>query len=447
MTDLMKVAIRNVGRNKRRTLITVITIFLGVVVSASTRGLLNGLQAEIRGSLTRKLHGDLQIHKAGYQDSLESNPFKLLIPSDPKTVEGIKASSTYKGHPEVTAVAPRLRIMALVNHQKSQTTTPLMITGIDSEAELAVCPRLATSIISGKMLDSRLEKEGGNAEDEDLGEARGLDSSPSPVTHAVRSEGYHQIMMSPSVMRGMGAEVGDEVVVLFQDKDNMQQALVTKIVSTVDVGMPLMSGRMAWMDLTSLQKTLNITGLSSELALRTTGDRTEDEVKNDLKKALPEDQVLETWLEIAGTFRDALALQNAIFSAILVIVFSIVVAAIVNTSLMTVIERTKEIGTLMALGYRRRHILLLFLGESAVIGATGGFLGMFTAVGLILTLHARGIAVTLPGQAVGTVLYPTITLSFGIFVFLLAVSAAIISAFIPAYRASHMRPVEALASN
>lgn len=445
MTDLMKVAIRNVGRNKRRTLITVITIFLGVVVSASTRGLLNGLQAEIRSSLTRKLHGDLQIHKAGYQDSLESNPFKLLIPSDPKTIESIKGSSAYKGHPEVTAVAPRLRIMALVNHQKSQTTTPLMITGIDSAAELAVCPRLATSILSGKMLDSRLEKEGGNAEDEDLGEAQGLDSAP--VTHAVRAEGYHQIMMSPSVMRGMGAEVGDEVVVLFQDRDNMQQALVTTIVATVDVGMPLMSGRMAWMDLTSLQKTLNISGLSSELALRTTGDRTEDEVKNDLKKALPPDQVLETWLEIAGTFRDALALQNAIFSAILIIVFSIVVAAIVNTSLMTVMERTKEIGTLMALGYRRRHILLLFLGESAVIGATGGLLGMLTAVGLILTLHAQGIAVTLPGQTVGTVLYPIITPGFGIFVFLLAVTAAIVSAFIPAYRASHMRPVEALASN
>ena len=66
--DLIKVAIRNVSRNRRRTFITILTVFLGVVVSTATRGLLNGLQAEIRSNLTRKMHGDLQVHKRGYQD-------------------------------------------------------------------------------------------------------------------------------------------------------------------------------------------------------------------------------------------------------------------------------------------------------------------------------------------------------------------------------------------
>jgi ABC-type lipoprotein release transport system permease subunit len=66
MWDLIRVAIRNVGRNKRRALITMITVFIGVFVSVGIRGLLNGLQEEIQSGLTRKMHGDIQIHQIGY---------------------------------------------------------------------------------------------------------------------------------------------------------------------------------------------------------------------------------------------------------------------------------------------------------------------------------------------------------------------------------------------
>jgi putative ABC transport system permease protein len=422
-----------VGRNKRRTLITILTVFLGVVVCTATRGLLNGLQNEIRSNLTRKIHGDLQIHKRGYQDSLESSPYKMLIPATAPLTD--------------FSFAPRLKIMGLLNHQKSQTTTPVMITGIDSQSEDQVCPRLKEAVQQGSMLDSTKEVAAPTITvDDELSEASGLDAVEQSPAKQIKAQGYHQIMVTPSLQRGMGAEVGDELIVLIADRDNMQQALVATLVGVVDLATPGSAPRMAWMDLSSLQRTLNVTGQASEIALRIPDHAQTQDMQKMVASKLPSDQVVETWLELGGFLRDAMALQDIIFSAVVAIMFAIVVAAIVNTSLMTVMERTREIGTLMALGYRRKHILFLFLVESAFIGGMGGILGLIVGGMLLTILNVHGIVMKLPGQVVPTTLYPTAHAPFLVFVLFLAVFAALISGIVPAYRASRLKPVKALSS-
>jgi putative ABC transport system permease protein len=431
MTELIPIAIRNVMRNKRRTLITVITVFLGVVVATATRGLLDGLQAEIKSNLTRKMHGDLQIHQRGYQDSLESQPYKLLIPEPTQEL--------------AVAYAPRLKIMALLNHQKSQTTTPVMITGINSMLENEVCPRLASSVQIGSMLDSNRERAPSSLEDESLTEAGGLEFAHLPSA-APKAEGFQQIMLSPSLQRGLGAAIGDELIVLIADRDNMQQAIVTRLVGTIDVGIPGAAARMAWMDKDSLQKVLGVDGLVSELALRIAEDRDVDAERARLQGLVPANQIVETWRDLGGFLRDSMAVQDIIFSAIVAIMFAIVIAAIVNTSLMTVMERTREIGTLMALGYRRRHILFMFLVESAFIGGLGGVSGVLAGVLLVGVFHIQGLVITLPGQSVSTTLYPSLSLPFIVLIFSLSITAALVAGFLPAWRASHLKPVTALSA-
>lgn len=436
MLDLIKVAIRNVGRNKRRSLITMLTVFLGVVVSTATRGLLNGLQEEIRGSLTRKIHGDLQIHRNGYQDSLESNPYKFLIPADPTNMDW--------------KYSPRIRVMGMLNHQKSQTTTPVVITAIDSRREADVCPRFLTSVQTGEMLDSGKEVPPQVAKEEYLGEAQGLDASGPDTPNSAatpKSLGYQQIMITPSLMRGFGAAIGDEIVVLFNDKNNMQQAVIATLVGIVDVATPGAATRMAWMDLHSIQDRLGVEGMASEIAVRIPDTAVLENARDQLAKKLSPDHLVETWKDLGGFLRDAMALQDAVFGAIVGIMFAIVIAAIINTSLMTVMERTREIGTLMALGYRRRHILLLFLTESAVIGGGGGLAGIGVGLSLLKFLSINGLTITLPGQSVSAVLYPSISPTFIALLLGLSVSTALLAGLAPALRASHMKPVEALTTN
>jgi putative ABC transport system permease protein len=244
----------------------------------------------------------------------------------------------------------------------------------------------------------------------------------------------------------LGAAIGDELIVLVADKNNMQQAIVARLVGIVDVGIPGVAARMAWMDIDSLQKILGVNGFASELALRIPDNRDVDLERARLQALVPSDQIVETWRDLGGFLRDSMAVQDIIFSAIVAIMFAIVIAAIVNTSLMTVMERTREIGTLMALGYRRRHILFMFLIESAVIGGLGGLSGVLVGVGLVGALHFHGLVITLPGQAVTTTLYPILSVSFVFLIFSLAITSALVAGLLPALRASHMKPVTALSA-
>jgi putative ABC transport system permease protein len=171
-----------------------------------------------------------------------------------------------------------------------------------------------------------------------------------------------------------------------------------------------------------------------------------DAIKDELARVLDSEYFVETWLDLSPFFRDIMALQNMVFGAVLVIIFVIVIAAIVNTSLMTVMERTREIGTLMALGYRRKHILLLFLGEASVIGLTGGIAGVAFVAVLMSILGRIGIVMKLPGQQVATVLYPEVQPGFIAMVLGLAVGSALVAGLLPAWRASRMKPVQALGS-
>jgi putative ABC transport system permease protein len=297
------------------------------------------------------------------------------------------------------------------------------------------------------MIDSSLEKEAPAVTDDDLSEATGLDAKATKTTIHPKAVGNHQLMVTPSLMRGLNAEIGDEVVVLLQDKDNMQQALVATLVGVVDFAMPGAQARMAWMDFNTLQKTAGIQGQASEIAIRIKENADSEIVRAKLREKLDPNLAVQTWIELAGILRDSLNLQNVIFNLVMFIVFSIVISAIVNTSLMTVMERTREIGTLMALGYRRFHITLQFLIESAVIGLIGGMTGMILAVSILLFLNNQGLTFALPGQTITTVLYPTITIAFLLKVFFLALFSALGASFVPAYRASKMKPVQALTSN
>lgn len=445
MWDLVQVAIRNVGRNKRRALITMFTVFLGVSVVMGARALLNGLQLEFKSGLIRKMHGELQVHHRGYQDTLESNPYKILIPFDEKMIATIKSTLG------IQDVTPRLRVMGLLNHQKTQSTTPVMISAFDSRTELEVCPRFRDALQRGRLIDSAQEQESVAVQDEDLSEAKGLDEGTSAqdlklLTNGPQAKGHHQMLVTSSLMRGLQAELGDEVVVLLQDKNNMQQAVIAEIIGVVDYAMPGAPARMAWLDFKTVQSTLSLQGLTSEIAIRTVSDENLEQIRSDLSQRLGSDTVVETWLELSGFLRDVMSLQNMIFNVVLMIVFLIVISAIINTSLMTVMERTREIGTLMALGYQRRHIMFLFLCEAAVIGIIGGTCGIVLITLLLKFLSLKGLVFEFPGQVVAAVIYPYVSPIFIVKVFFLALAAALGASLYPAYRASHMRPVEALSA-
>lgn len=306
------------------------------------------------------------------------------------------------------------------------------------------------SVTKGELFDSRQEREAVAVADDNLEEAKSLDeiqNSESVDLSGPKAVGQHKVMVTGELLRGLKAEIGDELVLVVQDKNNMQQAVVATISGVIDFGLPNMQSRIIWMDFKSLRESLHLADEVSEVAVTLAPNTNLETMKTKLQNVVGPSLVSETYLEISGFFKDVMGLQNAIFNVVIFIVFSIVIAAIVNTSLMTVMERTREIGTLMALGYKRKHILFLFLSESACIGLLGGVTGVMVVTTLLSILSHAGITFALPGQTLKTVLYPAVSFAFLMFVLTLAIVSALVAAFIPSYRASHLKPVEALAKS
>jgi putative ABC transport system permease protein len=120
---------------------------------------------------------------------------------------------------------------------------------------------------------------------------------------------------------------------------------------------------------------------------------------------------------------------------------------VANTMLMSVFERTREIGTMMAVGVRRRQILALFLLEAALLGLMGGMLGAAAGVGLVHGL-ARGGGVSIKAGSMTAPLhvYPWVSVEYISLVLVVAAGGATLAALWPSLRASRLRPIEALGS-
>jgi len=103
----------------------------------------------------------------------------------------------------------------------------------------------------------------------------------------------------------------------------------------------------------------------------------------------------------------------------------------------------REIGTMLAVGVRRWQITVMFLEEAAALGALGGALGLAIGAAATGLLEARGLRITPPGGD-PSMLYPSVNLAFLALVAAFAVVGTVLSALYPAWRASRLRPVEAL---
>ncbi|HYX92048.1 MAG TPA: FtsX-like permease family protein, partial [Myxococcaceae bacterium] len=156
------------------------------------------------------------------------------------------------------------------------------------------------------------------------------------------------------------------------------------------------------------------------------------------------DYEVHTWRQIQLFYSDIIRVQRFLIGLISFVLYAIVLTGIANTMLMSVYERVREIGTLLAVGLRRRQILALFLIEAAVLGVVGAALGALAGRGLVMLLAWKGIHLNVGGGAIDTLLRPQVEPAYVAVVSALAVVGAVLSAAYPARKASQMNPVDAL---
>ena len=167
-------------------------------------------------------------------------------------------------------------------------------------------------------------------------------------------------------------------------------------------------------------------------------------VHADLAKSLRGVEFKE-WSELASYYHQVVALYNGIFGFLGFIVFGIVIFSVANTILMSVFERTREIGTLMAIGTTRARLWRMFLAEGFSIGVIGCVLGLTAGVALAFVInHGNVMLPPPPGYTVGYRLEIMMQPSVLIPAAVIAIVTATLSSIVPAFKASRMKIVDVL---
>jgi putative ABC transport system permease protein len=406
MIRLIKMAVRNVGRNKRRSLVTGAAIVFGVVAVLMLRGFTRGSAVLMTNDVVKGRSGAIQVHRAGFVRSTEASPARLNMPYDEAFLNRLKRVEG------VTGATGRIQFQGLITNGTSQTM--VVGRGVDLAHEKETCPWNEQSVVPG-------------------GEALvpGDDD---------------KILIGFELAQSFNLGTGKTASVQTSSPGGRANAMGLTIKGLTASNLPFENKRVATVTLKTAQALLGLEGRVTEYALAIADVDRAEEVAATLRQELGADYEVHTWKELQPFVRDIINRQAIVLSGISFVLFFIVLTGIVNTMLMSVFERVREIGTLLAVGVRRRQVMQIFLAEATTIGLVGGVTGAVIGKTILAVLSVRGIPLQLAGTTAKQMLRPEATAQFAGLAIVISVVGAVLASAWPAWKASRLNPVEALRS-
>lgn len=403
---LLKIAIRNTKRNVRRTAITVVTVVIGVFVIVFARGVVKGFQNETIVQVIETRTGDIQIHKIGYRETLDIMPLDLSINFN-DVLNGI---SGIKGVEEISG-----RILFSGKLATQEESAVLFGKAIDVAKEVAICPRVIANMILGEFLTP---------------------------------EDKNKIVLTKDSAERLKINIGDTILLFATSQKGAINATELMLKGVFHSDLPDSSKKLGYIPLKTAQELLLMDGMVTEVVLKKEKNYDISKIVGEMKNKFAGSEFeINTWEEIEQIILQLMQNQNFLSLVVSVILFIIVFSTIMNTMLMVVLERTNEIGTLMAIGFKRRHILTLFVYEGTLKGLIGGTIGTVLGGIAVYIVNMIGIPIYKPGvEKVTFILRPEIDIRLIILALLFSIGAAVLASLYPANRGSKLNPVEALRS-
>lgn len=413
MPTSVKIAFRNVFRNRRRTLLTLSSIVLGSAAMIDFDGYRNFADWGLREMYIRSQLGHIQVYKKGYRASKGMNPFAYLIPNS----EEIKKTISDTLGDRLKVVTARLELNGLIT--KGGQSFNFIATGIevDQEKKMSMLDDGRSSALKVRRGQPLSETEPGAVLlGNELCDALGV------------NEGDLLSLMGASAIGALNATD-------LQWKGCF--STVSKEYDKVAAIMPLADAKRfsATEDVLKLVVMLKETEMTVKAA-------------KDLEAALAAkgyDLELVTWNELADYYKQVMVFLGGMFMVIATIIVFVVVFSIVNTLTMSVFERVQEIGTIRAMGAQGTSILKLFIIEGIMLGLIGGAIGMAFggAVGVLVN-QAKILLPPPPGSSEGFLLQLRLYPSSFILGFVIAVTSSFVASIYPAMKAAKLRVVDAL---
>jgi ABC-type lipoprotein release transport system permease subunit len=394
---------RNLWRNYRRTLIMLLAIGVGVWAMIFMTALLRGMVDDMVKQGIGALPGHVQIHAANFRD-------------DPSVSHSLPAPQgallDVLNSDEIQAWASRVKVPAMISSEYDNRGITLL--GVDPEGELALGFDLS-----------------------DVTEGRFLNGSDD-----------HGIVVGRKLLERLETRVGKRVVVMSQDPENAIADRGFRIVGVFKAELESREESIVYAGREVVQTMLKVGTDISEIAVLGSDYRGPDKLALSIRNAANPDWEVLTWLELDPYLGSMMAVMDGFVLVWMVVIFLALSFGLVNTLMMAVFERVREIGLMRALGMRPSAIVYQILVESVMLLLLGLLAGNLLAFGTIIPLR-DGIDISMVSEGMemmgaSSMLYPVMKGSDLLLANAVVIVLGVITSLLPAWRAAQYRPVEAL---
>jgi len=404
-TKLIHVAFRNVSRNKRRSLLSGIAIAVASMSIVFLFALVQGMKDDMSNNLATYFTGEVRIRNAQYEQFERYNPIHL-------TVDWQRLDAQLAGRGDVTGYVPRINFPSAFyvnggNH-------PALGIGADFELES-----------SHQDLQAIL-KEG-----------------------RIPEKGKNEMLIGAVLARDLKLSLGDKATVISSTAARGNNAITLEVVGIAAFPVASMNAQFFWIPLDRAQYFLRMDSGVQEILVMVDGNEKQAAaaIKQDLESATGTDLDVRAYQDINMMY-GFIELAQYIYYFIGIFFLLLGSTVIINTTMMVIFERMREIGTLSALGLHGKELTRLFFIEGTIISAIGAFAGVLLGSGIILYLGRFGLDFTdaLSGidMEISSVLYPRFNIWTTIIVYVYSVVVSSLATLIPSRKASRIEPVEAL---
>ncbi|MFC1540447.1 ABC transporter permease [Candidatus Margulisiibacteriota bacterium] len=408
---MFKIALRNIFRNKRRSALSGLSIAVAVMVAIYMWSLLSGIMDNLFDNTIRMTNGHVRILNADYVKREKMMPLEANI-QNYQPVAKIAAAN-----PNVTMTVGRIKFGVLMDYQGNNK--PVLGTGIVPESESQVS-RLDQKIIEGRMIRM----------------------------------GQEEMNIGANLARDLGLKLGDTLTVVTQTAYGSIAAMNLKIVGIFSYGVVSIDQKTFFLPLDKAQQLLDLDNAVTEIFVfikdMNKAPEVAKEIQASLEQVYPGQYTTKAWQD-QGILFFYMGLARNIYASIYFLVLFLASFTILNTMYMSVLERTKEIGMMKALGMKGRQIMGVILFEAVLIGTIASFIGAIWGAGIAYYLTVVGIDFTATFEAMKDFNFPLSSVyraifSYGIiaFGFCMGIVFSLVAAIPPALRAAKMEPTEAL---
>ena len=398
---LLRLALRNIFRQRVRTAITLAAIVLGVCGLILSGGFVKDVFVQLGEAIIHSQTGHAQVFKRDFIEKGTRQPDRFLIEDPADVAAGIAAL------PMVEAVSARLGFSGLLNNGRRDLA--VIGEGVEPEKESRIGSYMR--FVEGRQLEDR------------------------DTFGAVIGEG---------VARTLGLHAGDQITLLMSTAGGALNTLDLEVLGIFESFSREYDARAVRITLTAAQELMATPGANTlVISLRDTDDT--DTATAAIAARLPAELEVRNWKALSDFYEKTLLLYERQFGVLQVIILVMVLLSVANTVNMSALERLGEFGTLLALGNRRRDVFKLIVIENALLGLIGAAAGV--GIGMLLALSISAIGIDMPPPPNTNSGYTAlIRLDFVVIIsaFVIGLSATILAALFPARKVSRTAIVAAL---